>query len=274
MPGMRHFGIDPDDFQLDTVVGARSSATATATVPPRASMMSEGVSMQENYDIRKLPARGKVTMSVIDGGLRFSHGVPMVTHDDIRDELLKRLAEKRVTGAGIAKLLGIPAPRVAEIKKGTRRIQQNEMPILAEFFGLGEIDSPSVDTNVVWVPVIGIAAAGSWREAIEVPAFLVPQIKRAGCNQAFAVQVDGDSMNQILPERSYAVVDPDQRELRNNRVYLIQNGGGETTIKRFCTEPARFEPVSSNPMHNVIHIGEHEITVIGRVVSFTSDEGL
>jgi SOS-response transcriptional repressor LexA len=213
-------------------------------------------------------------MSVIDGGLRFPHGATMVTHDEIRDELLKRLADKRVSGAGIASLLGIAAPRVAEIKKGTRRIQQNEMPVLAEFFGMGAIEAANLDTNVVWVPVIGIAAAGAWREAIVVPTFLVPQIKRPGCNQAFAVQVDGDSMNQILPERSYAVVDPDQKELRNNRVYLIQNGGGETTIKRFCTEPARFEPVSSNPEHNVIHIGEHEITVIGRVVSFTSDEGL
>lgn len=38
MPSMRHFGIEPDVFQLDTVVGARSSAEATATVPPSASM--------------------------------------------------------------------------------------------------------------------------------------------------------------------------------------------------------------------------------------------
>lgn len=212
-------------------------------------------------------------MSVIYGALRFSHGVPMVTHDEIRAELLARLADRRVTGAAIAKLLGIPAPRVAEIKNGKRRIQQDEMPILAEFFGMGSIE-PEESENLVWVPVIGIAAAGSWREAIEVPAFLVPQIRSPNCNKAFAVQVDGDSMNLLLPERSYAVIDPDQRELRNNRVYLIQNGSGETTIKRFCNEPARFEPVSDNPAHNVIQIGEHDITVIGRVVSFTSDEGL
>lgn len=213
-------------------------------------------------------------MSVIDGALRFTHGAPMVTHDEIRDELLARLADRSVTGASVAKLLGIPAPRVAEIKNGKRRIQQNEMPILAEFLGLGVPETSEMAALIVWVPVIGIAAAGSWREAIEVPAFLVPQVKSPNCNKAFAVQVDGDSMNQLLPERSYAVIDPDQRDLRNNRVYLIQNGNGETTIKRFCNEPARFEPVSDNPAHNVIQIGDHEITVIGRVVSFTSDNGL
>lgn len=213
-------------------------------------------------------------MSVIDGALRFPHGIPMVTHDELRDELLRRLDSKRTTGAGIAKLLGIPPSRITEIKKGVRRIQQNEMPILAEFFGMGAVEASETETNVVWVPVIGIAAAGAWREAIEVPMFLVPRIVKPGCNQAFAVQVDGDSMDQILPERSYAVIDPDQKELLNNRVYLIQNGGGETTIKRFRTEPARFEPVSTNPAHNIIHIGEHEISVLGRVVSYTSDAGL
>lgn len=213
-------------------------------------------------------------MSVIYGALRFSHAVPMVTHDQIRAELLARLADRRVTGAQIGRLLGVPSSRITEIKKGERRIQQEEMPVLAEFFGMGDVEATPVNTNVVWVPVIGIAAAGSWREAIEVPAFLVPQIRTPNCNKAFAVQVDGDSMNQILPERSYAVIDPDQKDLRNNRVYLIQNGGGETTIKRFCNEPARFEPVSDNPEHNVINIGEHDIIVIGRVVSFTSDAGL
>lgn len=213
-------------------------------------------------------------MSVIDGALRFPHGVPVVTHDEILAELLARLADKRVTGASIAKLLGIPPSRVTEIKKGGRRIQQDEMPILAEFFGMGTVSDEPDSGNVVWVPVIGIAAAGCWREAIEVPAYLVPQLKRPGCNQAFAVQVDGDSMDLILPERSYAVIDPDQKRLTDKRVYLIQNSNTETTIKRYRSDPARFEPVSSNPEHNVIHIGEHEITVIGRVVSFTSDEGL
>lgn len=211
-------------------------------------------------------------MSVIYGALRFSHGVPMVTHDEILAELRKRL-EKRGAAAALARLLNTTPPRIAEIKNGKRRIQQHEMPILAEFFGMGSVE-PSDTSNLVWVPVIGIAAAGSWREAIEVPAFLVPQIRTPNCNKAFAVQVDGDSMNQILPERSYAVIDPDQRDLRHNRVYLIQNGNGETTIKRFCNEPARFEPVSDNPAHNVIQIGEHDIIVIGRVVSFTSDAGL
>lgn len=198
----------------------------------------------------------------------------MVTHEEILAEMIRQLDEKRVSGRGLADLLGIAPARITEMKKGTRRIQQDEMAVLAEFFGLGKPADEASFGNVIWVPVIGLAAAGAWKDAIEVPAFAIPRVKIPNTNQAFAVLVDGDSMNQILPERSYAVVDPDQKRLTNKKVYLIQNGGGETTIKRFREGPARFEPVSTNPEHNVIHMGEHEITVIGRIVAVTSDEGL
>lgn len=198
----------------------------------------------------------------------------MVTHDQILAEMVRKLDAKEVSGRGLAHLLGIAPARITEMKKGERRIQQDEMAVLAEFFGMDKPQEPPAADSIVWVPVIGIAAAGAWREAIELPAFAIPRVRIPNTNQAFAVLVDGDSMNQILPERSYAVVDPDQKRLMNKKVYLIQNGGGETTIKRYRDAPARFEPVSTNPDHNVIHMGEHEIIVLGRVVAVTSDEGL
>ncbi len=45
MPSMRHDGIDPEVFQLDTVEGVRLSALATATVPSSASTISFAVIM-------------------------------------------------------------------------------------------------------------------------------------------------------------------------------------------------------------------------------------
>lgn len=44
-PSSRHFGMLPDDFQLDTVDGVRSSAVATSTVPPNASMICAALFM-------------------------------------------------------------------------------------------------------------------------------------------------------------------------------------------------------------------------------------
>lgn len=213
-------------------------------------------------------------MSVIDGALRFSHCAPMVTHDEILAELVRRLDDREVTGKSIADLLRIAPARVTEMKKGTRRIQQDEMAVLAELFGMGFPETDSDNSSIVYVPVIGMAAAGAWREAITFPSYVVQMIRRPDCNQAFGVEVHGDSMDTILPERSWAVIDPDQKRLMERKVYLISNGNGEATIKRFRDNPARFEPASNNPEHKPIYVGEHEITVIGRVVSFSSDEGL
>lgn len=213
-------------------------------------------------------------MSVIYRDAAFLHGSPMVTHDEIMAELIRRLDEKSVTGKEIAELLGIPPARVTEMRRGTRKIQQNEMPILANHFGMVNDFNPAMKLNVDWIPVIGLASAGKWEEAIDLPMFMVPQLKKPNTRQAFAVLVDGDSMDQILPERSYAVIDPDKKQLMDKRVYLIQNGSHEATIKRYRSEPARFEPVSNNPIHEPIMVGEHPITIIGQVVSFTSDQGL
>jgi len=42
-PSMRHFGMEPAAFQLDTVEGDNPSAEATELVPPRASIMAVAV---------------------------------------------------------------------------------------------------------------------------------------------------------------------------------------------------------------------------------------
>ena len=60
----------------------------------------------------------------------------------------------------------------------------------------------------------------------------------------------------------------------DNLAKLIQNGDGEATIKRYRDNPARFEPDSFNPDHKAIHVGEHQIVVIGRIVAWGNDEGL
>lgn len=213
----------------------------------------------------------------VDASLRFPHHLCMaiVTHDQIRDALIDALQAKRFKNKDIGTLLGLPSARISEIKNGTRRIQQHEMHTLAQFLGLGEAESDNVEeSNVVFVPVIGIASAGAWREAINVPQYHIPRLKVRGQNQAFAVEVYGDSMDKIMQHGSWAIIDPDQTNLYPGRVYLIMNGDGEATIKRYRESPARFEPDSHNLDHQPIIMGSHAINVIGRVVSHGSEAGL
>jgi SOS-response transcriptional repressor LexA len=74
-------------------------------------------------------------------------------------------------------------------------------------------------------------------------------------------------MNLLLPEGSHAIVDPEDRRLFNGKLYLLRNAEGEATIKRYRTDPARFEPVSDNPDYLPFEIGQLDFSIIGRVTS-------
>lgn len=139
---------------------------------------------------------------------------------------------------------------------------------------LPEAPKEEPESNVEWVPVIGLASAGAWREAVQVPEYLMPMPKKKGRKSSFAVEIDGDSMDKILPEGGWAVVDVDQRTLYDGRVYLIQNSEYEATIKRYHSNPARYEPVSHNTTHETIMVGDDPIQVIGRIVAYGNDRGL
>lgn len=116
------------------------------------------------------------------------------------------------------------------------------------------------------VPVIGQIAAGNWEEAVSEPIGSVPIPAEAAGPRAFALKPLGDSMDRLVTEDGYAVVDPDQRELIVGKVYAFRNEHGETTFKRYVDAPPRLEPCSTNPDNKPILLGSEPLVVIGRVV--------
>ena len=116
------------------------------------------------------------------------------------------------------------------------------------------------------VPVIGIAGAGRWREAVEVPLGHMPVPGRLAGRGAFGIEVSGDSMDLLIEDVGLILVDPGQKELSPGGVYLIANSGGEATVKRYRREPARFEPCSSNPAHRAFLVSDDDFSVLGKVV--------
>lgn len=79
-----------------------------------------------------------------------------------------------------------------------------------------------------------------------------------------ALEVRGDSMDRISPPGSIICVDRKDTELVPNACYVLVNGAGETTYKRFRTNPMRFEPVSTNPAHEPLYPDEPPV-IVGRV---------
>jgi SOS-response transcriptional repressor LexA len=116
------------------------------------------------------------------------------------------------------------------------------------------------------VPVIGIAGAGRWREAVEVPLGHMPVPGRLSGRSVFGIEVSGDSMDLLIDDGGLILVDAGQKELAPGGVYLIANSGGEATVKRYRRDPARFEPCSSTPAHRPFLISDDDFSVLGKVV--------
>jgi SOS-response transcriptional repressor LexA len=201
-----------------------------------------------------------------------------------RQRLIDARKARKLTQEAIAERMGVSVAQVSRWENGHDGIPSQRLDALVSAYeapldallggGGAEGDTVTITgSQVRWVPLVGKAPAGNWREAIEVPLGEVAvRADKAGKN-AFAVEIDGDSMDLILPEGGWAVVDPDQRHFFDGRVYLVRNGD-DATLKRYRSNPARLEPVSSNDSHEPIYLTGEPIKIIGRVVAYGNDQGL
>lgn len=78
----------------------------------------------------------QIAISVIDNPFRLSQKRRMWDHDALRDELTRRLDSRALKGKDVASRLNVGTARITEIKKGKRKLQPREMPIVAEILGL------------------------------------------------------------------------------------------------------------------------------------------
>jgi len=91
--------------------------------------------------------------------------------------------------------------------------------------------------------------------------------------QGFFLEVEGESMNNVLPNGSYAFIDPEQDQPVDNGVYAFCLNQDNATIKRVRNLANGYEllPDSKDPTFKptVFDYGDDassEITIIGRVV--------
>lgn len=201
-------------------------------------------------------------MSVIDHPLRFSQCEPVPNHDDIVAELRRQVAGKKFTQTKVAAHLGVAPARISEVLKGDRRVQQHEMPTLAAFLGMQDDLPPAAKP----IPLLGEVPGGNWREAISNARRSIPSPDPSMPASAYALRVEGDSMDLVVPDKSTIIIDPTDVDLYPGRYYVVENGEGETTFKQYQESPARLVPCSSNPAHKDIPISHGGFRVVGRVI--------
>ncbi|HEX8413818.1 MAG TPA: helix-turn-helix domain-containing protein, partial [Sphingomicrobium sp.] len=124
-----------------------------------------------------------------------------MTYEETVERIRAAALAKGTSQTEMAQVAGLPSQSaMSNVLKGKRKLSIEEARRLEDFFGI------EPEPLVRWVPVIGLASAGAWREAVEVPRSEFPIPRRAAGNRAFAVEIVGDSMNMLLPEGGWAVI--------------------------------------------------------------------
>lgn len=176
---------------------------------------------------------------------------------------------ENLTIRDLADRMGIHFTTVARIERSAKPMSNDWIMRFAEALGVEphEIaDSPFAKTmpNVRMAPVIGLVAAGMWREAVQSTDEYIAT--PATGRQVFGLRVSGESMNKIAQDGSTVMVDPEQLHLLDGKFYVVMNDEGEATFKQYRSNPARLEPLSDVPGQATLMLGQTQFTVVGMVV--------
>lgn len=126
------------------------------------------------------------------------------------------------------------------------------------------------------IPLFGAIAAGTPIEMIEIEdTFPVPTKVHDKHPDAFLLKVVGESMNRILPNGCYALVDPCDDVEVNGQPYAVCVNGFDATVKRvdklangFRLKPDSNDPTYTEHTYNYNEPDTEQITIIGKVVYY------
>lgn len=171
---------------------------------------------------------------------------------------------------------GVNEPDMESIIKLAELYRVSTDTILGSKFadeGAGIAKAPSF-ASFAEVPLYGSIAAGVPVEMIPVDDMHpIPAPVHDRYPDAFLLRVQGESMNRILPNGCYALVDPREEIAEDNDPYAVCINGFDATIKRvkrlsngFQLVPDSTDPTFPVQTFNYSEPGTDEITVIGKIV--------
>lgn len=197
-----------------------------------------------------------------------------------------KIAEARIAKGWsqqeLAEKLDTTQQTIQRYESGARDIKSSVLIKLSSVLGvtisylLGMENAALPNNSTIDVPLYGSIAAGEPIEMMEVEDSQPVPIKvHEKFPDAFLLRVEGDSMNRILPNGSYALIDPAQKEPISGKPYAVCVNGFDATIKRVRRLNNGFElvPDSTDPTYvpkvfNYNEPGTDPVTVIGRVVYY------
>lgn len=206
------------------------------------------------YDL-KMPSRRSISPS----GPRAARPINQWVRDALafakigQAELARELARRRV----------IPDDR-SIVNKMTisRDVSAEEVFAISEITGFSAPNA--VADAVIEIPLVSWVSAGDLRNLAMDEALAVVKMAGLPPGDWIALKVQGDSMDRISPPESIILVNRADRRLVPNACYVIDDGDGNASYKRFRPNPVRFEPVSTNKDLPTF-FPENDPTIVGRV---------
>ncbi len=171
---------------------------------------------------------------------------------------------------------------IQRYESGARDIKSSVLVKLSATLGvtisylLGMENSSLPNNAMVDVPLYGSIAAGTPIEMLDIEGTQpVPTKVHDKYPDAFLLRVEGESMNRVLPNGCFALVDPCKEIDRDNEPYAVCVNGYDATIKRvkqlangFQLIPDSDDPTYTTKTFNYNEEGTEQITIIGRVVYY------
>lgn len=200
----------------------------------------------------------------------------------LEKEIISLIDLRYGSRAGLARKLGMPVQSIYSALGSsiTSSAFSTVMPI-AEALDLnpfelarGNLVEAKKSKGSVDVPFFGSIAAGQPIEASEAEdSFPIPASLHESYPNAFMLRVEGTSMNRVLPDGHFALVDPCDTVETSGQLYAVAIGDGAVTIKhvRLLSNGLELCPDSDDPTHHPMLFDyadktAPEVRVIGRVV--------
>ncbi len=199
------------------------------------------------------------------------------------DNVQKLRVKKSMSQRALAEKLGVSKSTVGNWESSNSMPDLEGLTDVARTLGVSVSDLFKVDLDAdsfsgfIEVPLYGSIAAGTPIEMVPVDeTHPVPDVIHERYPNAFLLKVKGESMNRIIPNGSYVLVDPKQRDvIVSGQPYVVCVNGFDATVKRVKTlaNGIQLIPDSDDPTYPVQTFDfadpdpdAVDATVIGRVV--------
>ena len=141
--------------------------------------------------------------------------------------------------------------------------------------------APLTSRGLAAVPLFGSIAAGNPIDMLTSDErYTIPREIYEKHPQAFLLKVEGESMNRVIPNGSYALIDPALCDIHDKRVYAVSIDNNAATIKRIrkLNNGVELRPDSNDPTYKplVFDYAEdnpHTLSILGQVVWYTIPYG-